>query len=136
MSYRLWWKAYTSLMPLHHQVDVLKCGCYVSKTPLCSYYCRLCAWLWCQALCYYISVKTLSSLGGLEPPTFRLTAERANRLRHRDHVLQAVFISKQVQGVKRLNLHIYVSFRDISRLIQAFPLPSIDTNLLCRFLCV
>ena len=25
-----------------------------------------------------------SSLGGLEPPTFRLTAERANRLRHRD----------------------------------------------------
>lgn len=24
------------------------------------------------------------SLGGLEPPTFRLTAERANRLRHRD----------------------------------------------------
>ena len=26
----------------------------------------------------------LSSLGGLEPPTFRLTAERANRLRHRD----------------------------------------------------
>ena len=27
-----------------------------------------------------------SSLGGLEPPTFRLTAERANRLRHRDLV--------------------------------------------------
>ena len=26
----------------------------------------------------------ISSLGGLEPPTFRLTAERANRLRHRD----------------------------------------------------
>lgn len=26
------------------------------------------------------------SLGGLEPPTFRLTAERANRLRHRDGV--------------------------------------------------
>ena len=25
-----------------------------------------------------------SSLGGLEPPTFRLRAERANRLRHRD----------------------------------------------------
>ena len=24
------------------------------------------------------------SLGGLEPPTFRLTVERANRLRHRD----------------------------------------------------
>ena len=28
--------------------------------------------------------KNHSSLGGLEPPTFRLTAERANRLRHRD----------------------------------------------------
>ena len=28
--------------------------------------------------------KYTSSLGGLEPPTFRLTAERANRLRHRD----------------------------------------------------
>ena len=28
-----------------------------------------------------------SSLGGLEPPTFRLTAERANRLRHRDRIL-------------------------------------------------
>ena len=26
----------------------------------------------------------LTSLGGFEPPTFRLTAERANRLRHRD----------------------------------------------------
>ena len=28
--------------------------------------------------------KQSTSLGGLEPPTFRLTAERANRLRHRD----------------------------------------------------
>ena len=28
--------------------------------------------------------KNFASLGGLEPPTFRLTAERANRLRHRD----------------------------------------------------
>ena len=28
--------------------------------------------------------KMKPSLGGLEPPTFRLTAERANRLRHRD----------------------------------------------------
>ena len=27
------------------------------------------------------------SLGGFEPPTFRLTAERANRLRHRDNML-------------------------------------------------
>ena len=28
--------------------------------------------------------KRYAPLGGLEPPTFRLTAERANRLRHRD----------------------------------------------------
>ncbi len=35
---------------------------------------------------YYHATETQnpSSLGGLEPPTFRLTAERANRLRHRD----------------------------------------------------
>ena len=31
--------------------------------------------------------KKSPSLGGLEPPTFRLTAERANRLRHRDKLL-------------------------------------------------
>ena len=28
--------------------------------------------------------KIITSPGGLEPPTFRLTAERANRLRHGD----------------------------------------------------
>ncbi len=32
-----------------------------------------------------ISENIQASLGGLEPPTFRLTAERANRLRHRDN---------------------------------------------------
>ena len=31
-----------------------------------------------------VVLKNKPSLGGLEPPTFRLTAERANRLRHRD----------------------------------------------------
>ena len=31
--------------------------------------------------------KKISSPGGLEPPTFRLTAERANRLRHGDHLM-------------------------------------------------
>ena len=31
-----------------------------------------------------VIAKNKSSLGGFEPPTFRLTAERANRLRHRD----------------------------------------------------
>ena len=30
-------------------------------------------------------LKKNSSLGGFEPPTFRLTAERASRLRHRDY---------------------------------------------------
>ena len=33
----------------------------------------------------------ITSLGGLEPPTFRLTAERANRLRHRDSCLWAIY---------------------------------------------
>jgi hypothetical protein len=33
-----------------------------------------------------------SSLGGFEPPTFRLTAERANRLRHRDSCVQLLNI--------------------------------------------
>ena len=40
--------------------------------------------------------KKTSSLGGLEPPTFRLTVERANRLRHRDfHIGHCVYFSKQ-----------------------------------------
>ena len=30
--------------------------------------------------------RKIPSPGGLEPPTFRLTAERANRLRHGDNV--------------------------------------------------
>ena len=43
----------------------------------------------CQSCpCLVVSLSILenifTSLGGLEPPTFRLTAERANRLRHRD----------------------------------------------------
>jgi hypothetical protein len=33
---------------------------------------------------YIQEKKKNSSLGGFEPPTFRLTAERASRLRHRD----------------------------------------------------
>ena len=42
--------------------------------------------LWCHTQVFPIAfeTKTGTSLGGLEPPTFRLTAERANRLRHRD----------------------------------------------------
>ena len=37
--------------------------------------------------------KQPTSLGGLEPPTFRLTAERANRLRHRDLTRRAFHAS-------------------------------------------
>ena len=45
--------------------------------------------IWKQRNRLDVSVRTnvnkiFPSLGGLEPPTFRLTAERANRLRHRD----------------------------------------------------
>ena len=35
-------------------------------------------------------VKSTASPGGLEPPTFRLTAERANRLRHGDFYCNAM----------------------------------------------
>ena len=35
-----------------------------------------------------LEIKKNSSLGGFEPPTFRLTAERASRLRHRDTYIQ------------------------------------------------
>ena len=38
-------------------------------------------------ICSELRKKKHTSLGGLEPPTFRLTAERANRLRHRDELL-------------------------------------------------
>ena len=34
-----------------------------------------------------VKYKNKSSLGGFEPPTFRLTAERASRLRHRDFII-------------------------------------------------
>ena len=38
--------------------------------------------------------KEASSLGGLEPPTFRLTVERADRLRHRDKFNRPVEASR------------------------------------------
>ncbi len=42
---------------------------------------------WCSLpISPIITLKIHASLGGLEPPTFRLTAERAIRLRHRDHL--------------------------------------------------
>ena len=63
---------------------------------------------WHLALLSYITVKTLSSLGGLEPPTFRLTAERANRLRHRDHVNPIVLPLKSVTWWLNSNMRFYM----------------------------
>ena len=42
-----------------------------------------------------------SSPGGLEPPTFRLTAERANRLRHGDR-LEILMINVNFKGYYQL----------------------------------
>ena len=50
--------------------------------------------------------KYTSSLGGLEPPTFRLTAERANRLRHRDK-------NEYTQLAKRDNINLRARLREI-----------------------
>ena len=43
--------------------------------------------------------KKIASLGGLEPPTFRLTAERANRLRHRDNMTNMLSLSRTTHKV-------------------------------------
>ena len=45
-----------------------------------------------------------SSLGGLEPPTFRLTAERANRLRHRDLDIEVGHFRLPLPGESVLHL--------------------------------
>ena len=61
----------------------------------------ICQWKWVQLAQWMISLKftlptknVMPSLGGLEPPTFRLTAERANRLRHRDRCAHTTEINK------------------------------------------
>ena len=70
-----------------------------------------------HAVCYMIA-KVLccvhhkskrSSLGGLEPPTFRLTAERANRLRHRDHMTLDCGTKGDIGTVSDLQLYNYLS---------------------------
>ena len=44
--------------------------------------------------CWYLLKWTLSYVpGGLEPPTFRLGAERANQLRHRDTFSVSVYLN-------------------------------------------
>ena len=50
-------------------------------------------------------MKKFSSLGGLEPPTFRLTAERANRLRHRDSHVKVWIFKVVILGLKLHELH-------------------------------
>ena len=51
---------------------------------------------------YKLLVKKPSS-GGLEPPTFRLTVERTNRLRHEDPLIQNL---KEIINFNRLHSNI------------------------------
>ena len=46
------------------------------------------------------SEKMLSPSGGLEPPTFRLTVERANQLRHGSMWIQKMNISQKSHIIK------------------------------------
>ena len=55
---------------------------YVPTHPLCSQ--KVLRNLFTDIIFFKIVFKKVSSLGGLEPPTSRLTVERANQLRHRD----------------------------------------------------
>ncbi len=50
-------------------------------------------------------MKKNPSLGGFEPPTFRLTAERASRLRHRDCYLTACFNFYFIEPLLPLEFH-------------------------------
>ena len=43
-------------------------------------------------------IKKAAPPGGLEPPTFRLTAERASRLRHRD-ILSSLELNDRFKSV-------------------------------------
>ena len=63
--------------------------------------------------------KKRASLGGLEPPTFRLTAERANRLRHRD--LDGDLIS---QPPSYFSLPYLISYSSFQVLMQWVAWPS------------
>ena len=57
----------------------------------------------------------MTSLGGLEPPTFRLTAERANRLRHRDE-----FFTQRVACSKETRIIFIVFIRDLVFYVQIY----------------
>lgn len=43
---------------------------------------------------HLVKMQQQPSLGGLEPPTFRLTAERADRLRHRDSDVESFLFQR------------------------------------------
>jgi hypothetical protein len=64
--------------------------------------------------------KKNSSLGGFEPPTFRLTAERANRLRHRD-------IYRTVISHFNLNLKYIFLFSMLRKSINLTPQLKLNT---------
>ena len=48
-------------------------------------------------------VLLFSLLGGLEPPTFRLTAERASRLRHKSSIINHFMKKKFFERLKVIN---------------------------------
>ena len=62
---------------------------------------------------YECETPNVSSLGGLEPPSSRLTAERASLLRHRDMLIALInhFISGSIQP--NLTKIFQVSIRNI-----------------------
>ena len=58
-----------------------------------------------------------SPSGGLEPPTFRLTVERASQLRHEGIVMRRVEIENLVDYVTMYFIHLdckYISLKYIS----------------------
>ena len=64
-------------------------------------------------------VQANPSLGGLEPPTFQLTAERANQLHHRDQLLQGfIVMSWNPNGFPRPFQLLWKSDSNVSILVQ------------------
>ncbi len=62
-----------------------------------------------------------ASLGGLEPPTFRLTAERANRLRHRDKLFDRRS-SNRTQSCQAVSVYPYKDISFLGNFHTAFDL--------------
>ena len=64
--------------------------------------------------------KNKSSLGGFEPPTFRLTAERANRLRHRDGRYEFMTPPEEFLPTEAVNRNKFFSNDDHSHHLSAY----------------